>query len=50
MSTDQVIAVSADAPKQSRAKGDPRDDDFIVKYEKSNFQKGEGEGGIAELY
>lgn len=33
-----------------RAKGDPRDDEFVVKYEKNNFQKNDGEGGLAEMY
>ena len=36
--------------KAKRSKGDPRDDDFVVKYEKSNFQKSDGEGGLAEMY
>ena len=40
--------VVVNTPK--RQKGDPRDDDFIVKYEKSNFQKSDGEGGLAEIY
>ncbi len=33
-----------------RIKGDPRDDDFVVKYEKTNFQKSDGEGGLPEMY
>ena len=36
--------------KIKRARGYPRDDDFVVKYEKSNFQKVDGEGGLAEMY
>ena len=33
-----------------RAKGDPRDDGFVIKYDKANFQKGDAEGGTAEFY
>ena len=37
-------------PQVKRAKGDPRDDSFVIKYEKANFQKGDSEGGMAEFY
>ena len=40
----------AAAPTVKRAKGDPRDDSFVIKYEKANFQKGDAEGGMAEFY
>ena len=33
-----------------RAKGDPRDQDFVIKYDKGNFSKGDQEGGLAEFY
>ena len=31
-------------------KSDPRAQDFVIKYEKSNFCKGDQEGGVAEFY
>ena len=37
--------------KSGRRRADPRNEDFIIKYEKENFSKGgEQEGGMAELY
>ena len=51
----KVIAQENDSPadaskKIQRAKGDPRDDNFVIKYDKANFQKGDAEGGMAEFY
>ena len=51
----KVIAQENDSPvddskKIQRAKGDPRDDSFVIKYDKANFQKGDAEGGMAEFY
>ena len=39
-----------DSKKIQRSKGDPRDDNFVIKYDKANFQKGDAEGGMAEFY
>ena len=53
---DQVIkqenepAVTSSPNAVKRAKGDPRDDSFVMKYDKANFQKGDSEGGMAEVY
>ena len=33
-----------------KGKADPRDNDFIIKYDKANFSKGDQEGGMAEFY
>ena len=37
-------------PQFKKPKGDPRDETFVIKYDKSNFQKGDSEGGMAEFY
>ena len=37
-------------PGKKQRGGDPRNPDFIIKYDKSNFSKGEAEGGAAEFY
>ena len=44
--------VFADVTPQTakKAKSDPRDPEFVIKYEKSNFSKGDQEGGVAEFY
>ena len=33
-----------------KGKSDPRDLDFVIKYDKANFSKGDQEGGLAEFY
>ena len=35
---------------KTRQKNDPRDEEFIIEYDKANFSKGDQEGGIAEFY
>ena len=43
---------TADQPSTpaKRNRADPRDQDFVIKYDKSNFSKGDQEGGVAEFY
>ena len=38
------------ASQAAKRKGDPRNADFVIKYDKANFSPGSGEGGIAEFY
>ena len=42
--------VTTTKSKNSRNKTDPRNQEFVIKYDKENFSKGEGEGGMAEFY
>ena len=43
------MASSADSTSAKRVKRDPRNAEFVIKYDKSNFGKTE-ESGTAELY
>ena len=49
MSTTEA-SESAGGGKSGRRVPDPRNEDFIIKYEKENFSKGDQEGGTAEFY
>ena len=44
------MATTATSTPAKRAKGDPRDPDFVINYNKGNFNKGDQEGGAAEFY
>lgn len=37
-------------PGKNNKKSDPRNQDFVIKYDKGNFSKGDQEGGMAEFY
>eukprot|EP00354_Favella_ehrenbergii_P007472 CAMPEP_0170466538 /NCGR_PEP_ID=MMETSP0123-20130129/10461_1 /TAXON_ID=182087 /ORGANISM="Favella ehrenbergii, Strain Fehren 1" /LENGTH=116 /DNA_ID=CAMNT_0010732693 /DNA_START=8 /DNA_END=358 /DNA_ORIENTATION=- len=55
MIEDQGVNMATTGASQGSAaakkgKTDPRDPDFVIKYEKSNFSKGDQEGGVAEFY
>ena len=49
-----VRSTTTDGTTQSsptkKGKADPRNPEFVIKYEKSNFSKGDQEGGVAEFY
>ena len=47
---DQQNMATTATTTTKRSKSDPRDEDFIIKYDKSNFSKGDQEGGMAEFY
>ena len=51
MSTTEAGSTSeSGGGKSGRRRPDPRNEDFIIKYEKENFSKGDQEGGMAEFY
>ena len=50
---EDVAEISSSPTKPTTVKkgrADPRDNDFIIKYDKANFSKGDQEGGMAEFY
>ena len=51
--TDQTTMATTGVSSDSAAKkqkSDPRNRDFIIEYDKTNFSKGDQEGGMAEFY
>ena len=48
MATTPASEVSTATTK--KVKNDPRDQDFVIKYDKQNFSQGSQEGGMAEFY
>ena len=45
-----ATTASTTSAATKKIKGDPRDQDFVIKYDKANFSKGDQEGGLAEFY